>query len=516
MTSPRTKGLRFLAAAAFLASSVAPGAAQAPAEPQSSIDIAIIGEPGPMEPMAVTADLISILTQHIFETLYAFDEQWEIAPLLASDMPTISEDGLLYTIPLRSDVRFHDGSAMEAEDVVASLERWMALSPRGKLAAESVEEIAAEGEAVTIRLSEPFAPLLSLLAYGNAAAVIIPAENAANRDVLSEHVGTGPFTLIEHRPDQYIRMGAFADYAPASGEPSRYAGSREALIDELRFVPVPNANTRVDGVLAGQYEFADSLPAEMLPRLQNQEGVEPLIVRPFGWPFMLLNQAEGVLANQTIRQAVLAALAPEDMMLAAFGDPEFFELEGSIYPEGTPFHDEASAESYNQADPEKAAELLREAGYNNEPIRILTSQQYDFLYRMSLVAQANLQQAGFNVDLQVLDWATLLQRRAEPDAWEAFFTYINFVPEPSLLTFMNAAYPGWWDTPEKQAALEAFNTTIDPAERAERWKEIQELIYTQVPAIKIGNFFNLAAMNTKLEGYEVTNWPFFWNVRVAE
>ncbi|MFP3632948.1 ABC transporter substrate-binding protein, partial [Burkholderia sp. SIMBA_045] len=74
-----------------------------------------------------------------------------------------------------------------------------------------------------------------------------------------------------------------------------------------------------------------------------------------------------------------------------------------------------------------------------------------------MVAQAQLEMAGFKVDLQVLDWATLLQRRGDDKGWDAFFTYHTFVPEPSLITVLNPSYPGWWDSPAKREALAAFN-----------------------------------------------------------
>lgn len=85
------------------------------------IDVATIGEPPTLDPMASTADLVGIVTQHMFETLYTFDAKWGVTPLLAADMPQISADGLTYTIPLRAGVKFHDGNPMTSADVVASL-----------------------------------------------------------------------------------------------------------------------------------------------------------------------------------------------------------------------------------------------------------------------------------------------------------------------------------------------------------------------------------------------------------
>ena len=157
------------------------------------VDVATIGEPPTLDPMASTADLVGIVTQHMFETLYTFDAKWGTTPLLAADMPTISEDGLIYTIPLRTGIKFHDDSVMTSADVVASLERWMKIATRGKQAAEVITDITATDDAtVTITLSKPYAPLLPLLAFNNAAAIIIPAANTT-QDPLESFIGTGPY-----------------------------------------------------------------------------------------------------------------------------------------------------------------------------------------------------------------------------------------------------------------------------------------------------------------------------------
>ncbi len=493
---------------------ITPAAAQQAAK-GSVITVATIGEPPTLDPVGVTADLVSVITQHMFETLYTFDREWKVIPLVASAMPTLSADGKSYTIPLRTGVKFHDGSTMTADDVVASLERWTKVSPRGKTTASVIESITAKNGSVVIALKEPFAPLISLLAMNNGAAAIMPKSVIDGANPVKSFIGTGPYKLLEHKPDQYIRVTRFDGYVSPEGPANGYGGKREAKIEEVRFVPVPNATTRVEGMVAGQYGFADSLPAEMLPRIKGASGVTPVVVKPFGFPLMIMNSKAGTFANQAVRQAVLAALGPSDMLTAAFGDPSFFALEGSIYAPGTNFYDADSAKGYNQNNPKKAADMLKAAGYKNEPVRIMTSMQYDFLYKMSLVAQAQLQQAGFNVDLQVLDWATLIQRRGNEKEWDAFFTYHTFVPEPSLITFVNPSYPGWWDTSEKKAALAKFNTEMDPAKRKALWAEIQKLFYTQVPTIKVGEFYNLAAATAKLKGYVPMPWPFFWNAELA-
>lgn len=168
------------------------------------IDVATIGEPPTLDPMVSSADLVGTISQHIFETLYTFDSQWGLVPLLAQSMPTISPDGKTYLIPLRHGVKFHDGSAMTARDVQASLERWMRIANRGRQTANVVDSLSAPDDfSIKITLKQPYAPLLALLALNNSAAVVLPAR-LTTQDPLREFIGTGPYRLQAHVTDQYI------------------------------------------------------------------------------------------------------------------------------------------------------------------------------------------------------------------------------------------------------------------------------------------------------------------------
>src|SRR5204863_297302 len=127
-------------------------------------NIAMIGEPQTLDPMASTADLVGIITQHVYELLYTFDANWNVTPMLAESMPVISKDGLVYTIPLRKDVKFHNGKEMTSDDVVASLKRWMDTAPRGKAVAKEIKSLEAKGpNSIVITLNRPYTPLLAHL-----------------------------------------------------------------------------------------------------------------------------------------------------------------------------------------------------------------------------------------------------------------------------------------------------------------------------------------------------------------
>ncbi|WP_026868747.1 ABC transporter substrate-binding protein [Inquilinus limosus] len=507
--------MRRLLLSLLVAAALVPGAAVADPVKGGKIDVATIGEPPTLDPMANTGDLLGMITQHVYETLFTFDGEWRLQPLLAEAMPAISDDGRTYDIKIRPGVTFHDGEPLTAADVVASLERWMRVASRGKQAAPMIESVAATGDlSVRMKLKQAYAPLLSLLAFNNSAAVIMP--KAHMDEPLTEVVGTGPYKLAERKPDQYILLTRFDGYAARGEKPSRYAGRRTAYLDEIRFIPVPNANTRIEGAISGQYDLSDLLPVESYDRLTGLSTTEPVILKSFGYPIMMLNTKQGPLAKLELRQAVQAALSESDMMLAAFGKPEFFTVDGAMYPEGFPWRNDAGVDTYDQGNPEKAQELMEKAGYAGEPIRILTSQQYEFHYKMALVAAEYLKAAGFKVDLQVSDWATLTQRRNDPALWEIFFTHSPFLPEPALNLGMSESGPGWWSTERRRAAFDAFNAASDPEQRAKLYADVQAAIMEEVPFIKVGDFNALSAKSPKLKGYEPSPWPSFWNTWVEK
>ena len=133
---------------------------------------------------------------------------------------------------------------------------------------------------------------------------------------------------------------------------------------------------------------------------------------------------------------------------------------------------------------------------------------------MAQVAQVYLEQAGFKVDLQVSDWATMIQRNKKPELWEVFITHSPFLPEPALNFILSKTAGGWWDTPEKEKVLNAFNSATSQDARVKHWVELQKLIFEQAPIVKIGNFSALSAVSPGLTGFTPSPWPAFWNVEI--
>ena len=190
----------------------------------------------------------------------------------------------------------------------------MEQSPRGKGLAKEVESLKAQGShALEFVLKQPYAPLVSQLALPSGMAAIMAKDSIATP--LTQFVGTGPYQFKERKPDAYVLLTRFDKYSARKEAASGYGGKREALIAELRFVPVPNANTRVEGSLAGQYDYADLLPTEALSRLEQSGGkTVPLLTTSFGFPYLVFNTKEGVAANLGLRQALQTALGQGEML----------------------------------------------------------------------------------------------------------------------------------------------------------------------------------------------------------
>ena len=178
---------------------------------------------------------------------------------------------------------------------------------------------------------------------------------------------------------------------PAAG----YAGKRQALIDELRFVPVPIPSPVWMDCSAASSSSPTCSPQRATQRLANQPNVKQGLVNSPNSSNMIFNTKGGVLSDPRLRRAIRYAIIPSDMLTAAFGAPPMWHLEGSIYPKGTAWYDPATPD-YNVYDPDKAKALMKEAGYDGKPIRFLVTKQYDYMFKIGQVAQAQLAEVGLH------------------------------------------------------------------------------------------------------------------------
>ncbi len=502
---------------AFAFASVLLASAQANAE--TILRYATIGEPPSLDIQVGTATISSTISNHMFETLYAFDSTFTPQlHLAASDK--VEDGGKTLVITLREGVKFHNGSELTAKDVTASLKRWGEHGSRGKLLMKTATSVAATGDyEVTIKLSKPNGAWRNLLAFPNGGPVIYPASVMARAGAeplaKEDYIGTGPYKFGEWRPNRYVELVKFVDYSANPAPADGLAGKREALADKIRFMPVPDVGTRVSGVQAGDYDYAENIPGDLFDGLSADKSVKIHLGGAPIFGLMFVNSKQGLLkTNFKLRRAIQTALNKEQALRVSIGPERLWAANGSIYPEGSAWYSKAGIAAFSEGNPEKAKKMAIEAGYDGTPIKLLVSTNYQFHYDQAAVFTSQLAKAGINIQMVVVDWATLIKKRAQPDQWDIFFTHHGTVPDPILLTPLNDTYPGWWTTPEKQALKDEFTGTSDKAARIKTWTKIQGLMYEQVPAMKTGEVYAYNIASPKLKGLleKTVFWPSLWGV----
>jgi peptide/nickel transport system substrate-binding protein len=512
----RPPSLPALAVATALATLALAGPATAQETPRMGgiLKAAMIGEPPSLDLHWTTATIVQQITWHVYETLYTLDKNLQPIPFLAEGH-TVSDNGRRYAITLRKGVKFHNGKEMTAADVVPSLQRWGKMSTPGKALWKTVEAVEAKDPyTIVIHLKEPSGSLLFGLARGNNAAAIYPKEviDAAGDGQVKDVIGTGPFRFVEHKPDRHIKLARFKEYSARPEPPNGYGGKRTAFVDEIRFIPVPDVAVRLAGVETGEYHFAQQIKQDQYDRIKTIAGIEPRVIRFGGWPTAVINHKQGLMTNKKLRQALQAALDMEPILTAGYGNKTFYRLDGSVFPpEQALWHLPVAGGVYNQKSRDKARRLLQEAGYNGEPIRWVTTKEYEWMYKIALVSKQQLEEAGFKIDLQVVDWATLVQRRNKPELYEIFSTGFTFTEDPALATALQCNWPGWWCHEEKDRLMADLARESDGKKRRAVIERIQAIFHEDVGRIKFGDSFALDIQRKELRDVGDMPLTYFWN-----
>jgi len=499
-----------------LAASVPDAAAQ---KKGGILKVGNLGEPPTLDAHWTTATITEVLAQHIYEGLYSLDAKSQPIPMLAEGMPAVSKDGLSYTFKLRQGIKFHNGKEMTSADVVASLNRWGAQSTYGKnLYARVAEVRAVDKYTVQMQVKEKTATVVISLAIPNNAAAIYPKEvidKFKPAEKATEWIGTGPFKLVEWKPDRHIKMARFDDYQPRKEAASGYGGRKVVHINELLWMPVPDAATRVAQMETGELDFADDLDLNAYERLKKTAGVQAIVAKPYYWLVAVFNKKEGLMTNQKLRQAWQAALDMEPIMKnVAGGHAELYRMDSSLaFVENTPWHTKIKGLPWNEHNRDKAKRLLREAGYKGEPIRFMTTQEYKWMYDFALLSKQQLEDAGFTIDLQVVDWATLVKRRNNEKEYDAFTTGIGNAYDPTHHVYLTPNWPGWTNDEEINRLLAELAGEGDYKKRFALWEQVTRVFYDKVPVARYGDLFGLRASRSHVKGFDTTLMrPRFHNV----
>lgn len=532
-------GFTASAVASFMKVAVLSGAAAAPAAQSEGAEE---GARGGTLVVALNTDLASLdlmfgsatinrdIMGHVYEYLFTMGDGNVYIPDLAEEMQ-ISDDGRTFTITLRQGVPFHNGQEMTSADVVASMGRWQRMTQRGAAIMANLESLTATDDyTVEVVFSESNGGFLYGIGHYGGLLGIVPAAiveahyDEANADEpdsqitdVAEAIGTGPYRITEWITDSAITMVRFEDYAARQEPTNGRGGMRHAYADEIRFVPVPDPTTRINGLIAGEYHVAYDLAPAQHEQVAADSNLVPIIVKPGSKAVAVFNKQRGPFAEQALRQAALAATDPIEVMAGAVDSPEFYATFGSLAgPEWESWYTEEGAEKYNARDLELATQLVAESGYDGSPLRWITTREQDYMYRSALVAQQQWAEAGINVELVVSDWPTVLDRREDPEVHEIFSTGIGFSGDPLGTSAYTPDWPGWTPPGDVTAAYEALIVETDPTRRKELWIDLQTAFYEEVPYIQFGERYAFRASRAEAKGLTGSQDFRVWNVWLDE
>jgi peptide/nickel transport system substrate-binding protein len=512
--APAPSGTSQPAASTGTAQPAAGGATGTPKK-GGTLKVAILGEPPAIDPVFTTATVTSNVSSHIFEGLFARGADYAPKLMLAESYEA-SSDGLSHTLKLRKGVSFHNGKEMDSQDVLASVQRWLDIGARGAFIAKRLDTMAAPDKyTLQMKFKQPTGSLPLYLS--RVEMVVVPADVATKtgKDQFKDFVGTGPYKFAEWQHDRVVRFVRFDNYAARSEAPDAWAGKKTAYIDELQFLPVTEDAVRTDGVGTGEYHFSDPVPPDSIDAVKANPQLVPYVVKPYYWYVTHFNKKQGPFTDVRMRQAVLKALSCDPIARSGFGRPEFYRLTPGIASQETPWSSDVGGDAYNHPNADAAKQLLKDAGYNGEPIRWMATKEYFWNYNQALPIKSQLEAVGMKVDLQVMDWATLVSRRSKPDQYDVFITGHESYGHPLIQPFLDDKWPGFWANEQKDKIVSDLIAETDAAKAKQLIDQLQGLVYSDVPFVKLEEGFLLRVGRKELQGYTNPADFYFWNSWMA-
>lgn len=485
-----------------------------------TLRVALTSEPPTLDFVTSTVASTRVVALHIFESLATYNKNFDVIPQLAESWD-VSDDYTVYTFYLRRGVLFHNGKEMVAEDVKASIDRALEFSARKRDIAMVKEVKIIDDYTVQLTLDVPVANFISIFAMPIPGVPIMPKEAIegvpGGQLRGTQLIGTGPFKFVEWQPTESITLARFKDYSADTrwDGPDGLGGNRAAFVDHLILGFVSEPGSRVAGLLAGTFDFADMLPTDDFPRLEADRNIDTYQIRPFAWLSLMLNNQRPPFDNIKMREAVRAALNHDEILHAAVGNPEFYRLNPSIFFEEQIWHDPVGDEMglFFINDQEKAKKLLEEAGYKGERIRFLVTHSYDYYTKSSIVVSEQLRAIGLNVEINLVDLAGFVERMVNPDDFEmiSFAITLRFDPTGHHSTFSGNA-PFTFSSPDIDQLLSEALGESDFEKRYALYHEVHKILYQEVGWVMHGDIHELAGARGNVKGYEPFYMAKFWNV----
>lgn len=450
----------------------------------------------------------------VFDPLYYGDRQGNNSPCICTSYD-LNEDGTEVTLHIKEGVKFHDGTDLNAEDVVATFEFMLRNMDTLGLASavwsnlESVELI--DEYTCKITLSQYFATFENSLTY----TWILSDEDIEQYgdDFQSaERVinGSGPWKFVEWQDGQYAR------YTPNQNYWDTDAVSN---IDTLNVWFVNQENAKVSGITSGNLDYTQSLRSDMVPMVENLEGVEVIEYTSDVMYYMQFDCAEdSIFSDPNARKAVAYAL-DVNTVLALVGGGE--KMNCMFLPSLLGYDESIEGYEYN---PDLAREYLAQTDYNGEKLTLYTRNDLVAIDDVMAVFIQNLVDVGFNISTKICDSAEFVTIRQDPSAYDIFFVNLGaFDADPYTLyiipRIVNDTHNSYYHNEELNNLIIDSYTTTDKTKREDELKQVARIVYDECgPVLGLYASNSYCVIREGLEGVLVTKGagPYFRYASVDE
>ena len=490
-----------------------------------------LGDLRVLDPIWTSAAITLNHGQMIYDVLVTVDSRFRPRLQMAESVAT-SDDGLTWTFTLRPGLLFHDGTPVRARDVVASLRRWMQRVTAGQALQSYLATMdAPDDRTVRLVFARPFGPVMEALASPVLAPFVMREQDAQTSafDQVRTAIGSGPFMFVADafRPGDRVLYRRFPGYVPRAEPPDGYAGGKVAKLDEVEWRYLPDAATAVAALQSGEVDLLEAVPPDLQPLLARRADVRLHVLNTSGFIGTIRPNALNPPFNDPrARQALLLLVDQAEYGAALAGDPALVRPCLALFVCGTPYASDAGTGPWARTDIPRARALLAEAGYRGEPIVLLDPADQPDIHMIAQLTAGALRAAGVDVDVQTMDWSTVITRRntrdppaRNPAGWHLAFTLWGgfslsspLTNTPLVATCDGRNLYGWPCDAEIERLRAAFLDATSDAGRLAVTAALQRRYFEVVPYVPAGTFLRPVAHRTTVTGLLETPYPVMWNV----
>lgn len=490
-------------------------------EAKDIVNLVTPAQPESLDPQISTDSIMGEITGPIFETLVTADADLQVQPMLAESY-VVSDDSLEYTFTLRDGVKFQDGSDLDADDVVASMNRWTRVSVAAQEAFAGSEWTKVDDKNVKLTVTAPsFLHLLYLSQVSTAYPAILPTEvldkvGDGPIEEITDIIGTGPYKLTEWDADQKVVIEKWDEYQSRTEPSSGRAGAKEATLKEVVFNFVPDASTRTLGLQSGQYDATTELPFDSLDQFKDDENIvlDTYMVGPINLVYS--DDESSPFSNVINRQAINTGLDRDPIMLSAVGSKDLYDLvhHNMTLGQKAIWDTEVGKADFNKADVAKAKEMLKEGGYTGEQVTVLANKDYSEAYNGAVVVVEQLKGMGVDATLDAYEWGAFSEKyRERRDEWDLVVFPFGTELDPTQTIGFLPTRAGYFDGPELQALLAQFRGAPTQAEASALFDDMQAWVEETRPMSRIGDAHNVYAANKDLDPAWFDGHFMWWNAK---